>query len=75
MPGANYWNQRYIKNEIGWDIGEASLPIITYINQLKQKNLKILVPGAGNAYEAGYLFTNGFSNVFLLDWAEKALDN
>ncbi len=75
MLGKNYWNQRYIKNEIGWDVGRPSTPIITYINQVDNKLLKILIPGAGNAYEAEYIFKKGFKNVYILDWAEQALQN
>lgn len=73
--GKNYWDQRYIKNEIGWDIGAASSPIITYINQVVDKNLKILVPGAGNGYEAEYIYKQGFNKVYVLDWAKQALKN
>jgi len=73
--GKNNWNQRYIKNEIGWDVGRASTPIITYINQVDNKNLKILIPGAGNGYEAEYIYKQGFNDVYVVDWAERALEN
>ena len=69
------WNKRYLNNEIGWDIGYISAPLKEYFDQLKNKNLRILIPGCGNAYEAEYLNTLGFKNVFLIDWAEEALDN
>ena len=46
-----------------------------YIDQLDNKNLKILIPGAGNAYEAEYLWNNGFYNTFLVDISEKAIEN
>lgn len=75
MLNNTYWNQRYLKNEIGWNIGEASIPLITYINQLHYSNLSILVPGAGNAYEATYCYNKGFENVFVLDWSEIAINN
>lgn len=75
MLNADYWNQRYLKNEIGWNIGTASLPIITYINQLDDISQKILIPGAGNAYEVTYCYVKGFKNVFVLDWSEKAINN
>jgi len=70
-----YWSERYEENEIGWDIGAISTPIKKYIDQLKDKNIKILIPGAGNAYEATYLFEQGFKNVTVLDFAQKPLDN
>ena len=70
-----YWEQRYLKGEIGWDIGSISEPIKHYFDQLSNKELKVLIPGGGNSYEAEYLFRNGFKNVFLLDWSSKALQN
>jgi len=75
MLNENYWNQRYLKNEIGWNVGAASKPIITYINQIADTNIKILIPGAGNAYEATYCYTQGFKNVFVLDWSKIAINN
>ena len=68
------WNERYHSNDIGWDVGHISTPLKEYFDQLENKNLKILIPGCGNAYEAEYLIQLGFKNVFLIDWAQKALD-
>ena len=72
---SNAWNQRYISNNTGWDIGYISTPIKEYIDQITNKNIKILIPGCGNAYEAEYLYKNGFKNIFLVDFSKKALDN
>jgi hypothetical protein len=72
---AGYWNSRYLNNQTGWDLGEISTPIKIYIDQLQQKDLKILIPGAGNAHEAIYLLNNGFTNITVIDFAEKALQN
>ncbi|MGH1366359.1 MAG: methyltransferase domain-containing protein [Calditrichia bacterium] len=69
----NYWSKRYEDNSTGWDIGYASTPLVEYIDQLEDKDLKILIPGAGNAYEAEYLFQQGFTNVFVLDISEFPL--
>lgn len=46
-----------------------------YFDQLENKELKILIPGGGNSYEAEYLFNNGFKNVFVVDISKKPLDN
>lgn len=70
-----YWNNRYLNNDFSWDIGEVSLPLKTYIEQLNNKELTILIPGAGNAYEAEFLFNKGFKNVVVLDFAEEPLQN
>jgi len=63
----NYWSKRYEEQRTGWDIGFPSSPLKTYIDQLENKDLHILIPGAGNAYEVEYLFLNGFKNVYVLD--------
>ncbi len=70
-----FWSQKYQSNQLGWDIGEVSPPIKAYIDQLIDKDVSILIPGAGNAYEAAYLLEQGFKNVTVLDIAEEPLAN
>jgi len=70
-----YWSLRYKEDRIGWDIGTPSTPLKLYIDQLENKSLKILIPGAGNAYEAEYLFNKGFKNITVLDISKQPLDN
>ena len=65
-----YWSNRYLNNQTGWDIGSSATPLAKYIDQLTNKNLKILIPGCGNAYEAEYLLEKGFTNVTVLDISE-----
>jgi hypothetical protein len=69
----NYWEERYLKNEIGWDIGAVSTPLKEYIDQLTNKACRILIPGAGNGYEFDYLLQKGFTNVFVIDIATSPL--
>ncbi len=71
----NYWTTRYTEQLTGWDIGAPSEPLKTYIDQLDNKDLSILVPGAGNAHEAEYLFHQGFKNVFVMDISPIPLSN
>ncbi len=73
MLDKEFWDQRYLNQETGWDIGNIATPLKTYFDQLSNKELKIIIPGCGNAYEAEYLFNNGFSNVFLIDLSPTAL--
>ncbi len=68
-----YWTQRYKEERTGWDIGAPSTPLKTYIDQLEDKNISILLPGAGNAYEAEYLFELGFKNTYVMDISEFPL--
>src|SRR5690554_5688960 len=72
---AEYWENRYNGNQLGWDIGYCSTPLKSYFDQLDDKSLQILIPGAGNAYEAEYLHHLGFNNVFVIDLAPSALKN
>lgn len=72
---SDYWDKRYSNNEIGWDAGTVTKPLEEYINQVSNKDLKILIPGCGNSYEFEYLLEKGFKNVTVLDYAEKPLEN
>lgn len=71
----NYWEKRYQRGEIDWDVGTITTPLKEYIDQLADKNLKILIPGAGNGYEFDYLIAKGFQNVFVIDIAKTPLNN
>jgi len=70
----DFWNNRYVNNQTGWDLGTVSPPIKHYIDQIKDKSLRILIPGAGNAYELSYLIDKGFENVTIIDIAPKLID-
>lgn len=74
MLEENYWTERYGRGETGWDIGYPSTPIKEYIDQLEDKDVKILIPGAGNAYEAEYFWKQGFKNVWVLDISALPLE-
>lgn len=69
----DYWTQRYQDKNTGWDIGYPSTPLKEYIDQLENKSLSILIPGAGNAYEAEYLWKQGFKNIHVMDISEFPL--
>jgi thiopurine S-methyltransferase len=68
-----FWSERYQQNETAWDLGQISPPIKEYIDQLTNKELKILIPGCGLGHEGEYLFRNGFLNVHLLDLTKEPL--
>lgn len=72
---ADYWETRWQNNQTGWDIGYVSPPLKAYFDQLNDKQYKILIPGAGNAYEAEYLFNHGFTNVYVVDFSQSAINN
>ncbi|GAB5418663.1 MAG: methyltransferase domain-containing protein [Crocinitomicaceae bacterium] len=72
---ADFWSDRYESDRTGWDLGQVSPPIQSYIDQLDDKDLHILIPGCGNGYEAEYLWNQGFKNVEVIDLAKAPLEN
>ncbi|HAD78530.1 MAG TPA: SAM-dependent methyltransferase [Flavobacteriaceae bacterium] len=70
----NFWNDKYITNQTGWDLKATSTPLKEYIDQLEDKNIRILIPGCGNAYEAEYLLEQGFTNITLIDISEIVVE-
>ena len=72
---SSFWNEIYLSGKMGWDIGYPATPLIEYFNQLQNKNIKILIAGAGNAYEAEYLHKNSFTRVFVLDFSDEAINS
>lgn len=65
----SYWNERYMAKTTAWDLGQVSPPLRAYIDQLSNKDLRILIPGCGNSHEAEYLVNKGFKNITLIDIA------
>jgi SAM-dependent methyltransferase len=70
-----YWDNQYQANATGWDLGQVSPPIKTYIDTIENKEAKILIPGCGNTYEADYLLQQGFTNVTVIDIAPTLVEN
>lgn len=75
MLDKEYWDGKWQVRDTGWDMGSVSPAIADYINQLPHKNIAILIPGCGNAWEAEYLLQRGFSNITLLDISQVAIEN
>ena len=70
----SYWDDRYKNNNTGWDLGMVSPPLKSYFDQLEDKELRILIPGGGNSYEAEYLFSKGFPNIYVVDLSRTVLE-
>ncbi|MCU0428549.1 MAG: TPMT family class I SAM-dependent methyltransferase [Cytophagaceae bacterium] len=69
---ASYWQNRYLQQDTGWDIGHVSPPIKEIIDSLSNRALRILIPGCGKGYEVEYLHRQGFTQVIAADYAEEA---
>lgn len=70
-----FWGNKYKLSATGWDLGTVSPPIKAFFDGVSDKDLEILIPGCGNAYEAEYLHQQGFKNVHVLDLVEEPLNN
>jgi hypothetical protein len=42
---ADFWNNRYVNSQIGWDLGGVSPALKFWIDQLPDKSASILIPG------------------------------
>jgi SAM-dependent methyltransferase len=71
----NFWDNQYQSNTTGWDLGEVSPPLKNYIDTLKDKTIRILIPGCGNTYEAECLLEQGFKNITVIDIAPTLIEN
>jgi len=71
---SEFWNDRYLNDNTGWDMGMVSPPLRDYFDQLTDKDISILIPGCGNSYEAAWLLENGFTNITLIDIAATLVD-
>lgn len=71
---AAYWSNRWKTGETGWDIGYPSPALVKFANLNIPKWANILIPGAGNGYEAEWLHNHGWTEVKVLDIAREPLD-
>lgn len=73
---AAYWQHRYAAGQTGWDTGSITPPLQDYFAQLGPPDpRRILIPGAGRAYEAEYLHHQGWPNVWVADVAPEPLES
>ena len=72
---AAYWQARYAApGRTGWDAGRITPPLRAHFDQLPvNQQPRILIPGAGRAYEAEYLHQLGFHHVVVADLAPAPL--
>lgn len=71
---AAYWNSRYHASQTAWDLGRVSSPIRHIVDDLVDKEQRILIPGAGYGHEAVYLYEQGFKDVTVLDYACEPIE-
>ena len=64
-----YWDSQYQAHTLGWDLGQISPPLKSYIDTIQNKDSAVLIPGCGNTYEAKYMLDQGFTNITVIDIA------
>lgn len=68
MLDNSFWDQRWQSEQTGWDLGAPAPALIRFFDhQQSPPNVRILIPGCGNAWEAEALAERGFDNITLCD--------
>lgn len=71
----DFWDGRYQRGETGWDLGAPSPALAHYFSDSRRdRNARILIPGAGNAYEADMLMEQGYTDVTVIDIAPSVTE-
>ena len=68
---STFWNQKYIKNDIGWDIGSPTPIFVNWSKSLKERK-KILIPGSGRGHDALFLSKQNH-DIFANDFSKEAI--
>jgi SAM-dependent methyltransferase len=74
MISKEFWEDKWVTQSTGWDIGYPSPAIVSFMESYPNKSAKILIPGCGNAYEAEWLLNNGFTDITLIDISPTLVD-
>jgi len=69
---SDFWESRYRDHTTPWDAGKVPDTLRDYTKRIKSGS-RILIPGCGSAYEAGYLAENGF-DVLAIDFSPAAVE-
>jgi SAM-dependent methyltransferase len=69
---AQFWDERYQAGFIPWDAGSVPHALIDFVGR-RAPGPRVLVPGCGSAYEAGWLDAQGF-RVTAIDISTGALE-
>ena len=72
-PSPDFWQQRFEKNETGWDRGGPSPQLLEWLDSGALQPCRIAVPGCGKGWEVAELAKRGF-DVTGLDYTAAAVD-
>src|SRR3990167_991285 len=71
-PTADFWQEKFDKNETAWDRGAASPQLLAWLDGGALQPCRILVPGCGSGWEVAELARRGFA-VVGLDYTAAAV--
>jgi hypothetical protein len=60
-----FWDDKWAAGATGWDLGTVAPELKNFFDSIENKSSSILIPGCGNAHEAGYLLSQGFTNLMM----------
>jgi len=69
---SDFWESRYRDHVTPWDAGKVPDALRNYAKRIKSGS-RILIPGCGSAYEAGYLVAHRF-DVLAIDFSPAAVE-
>ena len=72
-PTTEFWQERFEKNETGWDRGSASPQLLAWLDGGELQACRIAVPGCGSGWEVAELAQRGFA-VTGLDYTAAAVE-
>tara|TARA_Y100000590_G_C15631930_1_gene981513 strand:+ start:439 stop:1056 length:618 start_codon:yes stop_codon:yes gene_type:complete len=68
-----FWDTKYINNEFKWDLGKPTPIFKNWSKSIRNKNIKICIPGCGRGHDVLYLSNLGF-NVYAVDFSKEAIN-
>lgn len=74
MLDKEYWDEKWIRGESGWDLGIPSPPLMEYLRTAVSRDARVLIPGSGRGYEAGTAYQEGYTNVYYNDISPYAAE-
>ena len=72
---AEYWEQRHAASDTPWCLRMPSPPLSAYFDQVTDKDVSVLIPGAGHYHDALYLLNKGFTDITVCDISSTAIEN
>lgn len=73
VSDSEYWNDRYLAGDTGWDRGRVAPPLARMIDEGLAAGRSLLVLGAGRGHDAIYAALKGL-DVAAVDFAEEAVE-